>query len=328
MKEEILKLFRNSAGDYLSGESLSTELGISRTAIWKYINILKSDGYTFEASSKVGYKLISTPDILNHQEINPYLSTDYLGNEIFYYDSISSTNTKAKELAGDGLKEGTLVIAEEQTAGKGRLGRNWLSPKFKGIWMSVILRPDLNPIEASKVTLIGAAAVYKAMEDFNIKAHIKWPNDIVLDGKKVCGILTEMSAELNKIHYLIMGIGINVNIGHDEFNEELRQSATSLKLHTGRSVDRKRLTASILNNLEKLYNEFRISGTIESSVEICRNNSILIGRDIKIINRNEEVHAAAIDIDNDGHLIVKHADGTTESIFSGEVSVRGINGYV
>ena len=328
MKEEILKMLKDSNGNFVSGEDLSSELGVSRAAVWKNINQLKALGYVFESASRKGYRLMESPDILSKNEICEHLNTKYTGANIIHFDSIDSTNTKAKEFASQGAPEGTLVIAEEQTAGKGRLGRHWVSPKHKGIWMSLILRPDINPVYAAKITLIGAAAVNKALEELSIKTSIKWPNDIVINGRKVCGILTEMSAELNKIHYLIMGLGINVNTELSEFPEDLTTSATSLKIETGNHVARKKIVAGILNNFENLYKEFIKYGTIKDAVAICRDNSVLLGKEVRIINGSVEKKARAVDIDDDGQLVIITEDGSTETVFSGEVSVRGLYGYV
>ena len=328
MKEEIINLLKENKDNFISGEKISEKLGISRAAVWKHIKSIKEDGYEIESVSRKGYKLISSPDLLTFEEVNPYLNTNYIGKGIRYYNTIDSTNTKAKELGTAGAKEGTVVISEEQTGGRGRLGCQWVSPKFKGIWMSIILKPDIEPMEASKITQIGAAAVCISINELGLKATIKWPNDIVLNGKKVCGILTEMSGELNKINYIVMGIGINVNIESEDFPGDIKDIATSIKIEAGEKIKRKELVASIFNNFEQLYDEFIKSGTIKKSINICRENSALIGNDVKIIKRNEEVFAKAIGLTEDGELIVEYNDGKVDKIVSGEVSVRGMYGYV
>jgi BirA family biotin operon repressor/biotin-[acetyl-CoA-carboxylase] ligase len=291
------------------------------------MNTLKADGYIIESVSRKGYKLLTSPDILTEDEIKPRLETNFLGSSIIHFDTITSTNLKAKELAQE-AKDGTVIISEEQTSGKGRLGRHWVSPKGKGIWMSIILKPSIDPMEASKITLIAAAAVFKAFETRNIKALIKWPNDLVVDNKKVCGILTEMSAELNNIHYLVIGIGINVNVDKEDFPEDMKQSATSLKITSGETVDRKALAADVLNFFEVLYTQFINTNSICDSIKVCKENSIFIGRDVRIIRSNKEFIAKAIDLDDEGQLIVQHDDGTIEKVFSGEVSMRGLYGYI
>lgn len=328
MKEEIIRLLKKNQNEFISGEDISSALGISRAAVWKYMKAIKEDGYNIESVSRKGYKLISSPDLLTFEEISPYLNTSYIGKQIVYFNSIDSTNNEAKKLASSGCSEGIVIISEEQTMGRGRLGRNWVSPKFKGIWMSIVLRPDIDPMNVAKITQVGAAAVLKAIKEQGINAYIKWPNDIVLNNKKVCGILTEMSGEINNVNYVVMGIGINVNIDKEDFPEEIEEIATSLKIEEGKSIERKALVASILNNLEELYKEFIKNEDIKTSIDICRENSILIGKSVRIINRNDEIQAQALDLSDDGKLIVKYQDGSIHEVISGEVSVRGLYGYV
>lgn len=326
MKEKILHLLKENEKSFISGQSISKELGVTRTSIWKYINMLKKDGYEIESISKRGYRLISSPDLLSFEELKEKLNTKYIGKNIMYFQSISSTNNKAKDLALNNAPHGTVVISEEQIEGRGRLGRSWSSPKFKGIWMSIILRPNTDPLNIPKVTQIGAAAVIKSLNELGIKAYVKWPNDIIINGKKICGILTEMSGELNKVNYVVMGIGINVNTGIPDFSEELRHTATSISLETGMYIKRKDLVGSLLNNFEILYNEFEKEETIKTSISICRENSIVLGKEIKVITRCKEIIARAVDLTNEGELIVQHSNGTVEKVISGEVSVRGLDG--
>lgn len=328
MKKKIINLLKENENIFISGEKISESLGITRAAVWKYIKAIKDEGYNIESVSRKGYKLLESPDLVSFEEIKPYLNTKTIGKNIIHLDFVDSTNNEAKKLAALGEKEGTLIISEEQTMGRGRIGRNWASPKYKGIWMSLILKPDINPMYVAKVTQIGAAAVCKALLEMNIKTLIKWPNDIVLNGKKVCGILTEMSAELNRVNYVIIGIGINVNTEEKDFSEEIRVMATSLKIEEGIHIERKELVAKILNNFEELYEEFLSNESIKSSIKICRENSALIGKDIRVIKREEELKGKALDLNEDGRLIVQYEDGTIEEIISGEISVRGLYGYV
>ncbi|KEI11561.1 biotin--acetyl-CoA-carboxylase ligase [Clostridium novyi B str. ATCC 27606] len=328
MKEEIISLLKENKDNFISGEKISEKFGITRAAIWKYMKAIKNEGYKIESVSRKGYKLISSPDLLTFQEINPYLTTNYIGKNIMYFNTIDSTNNKAKELGAKGILEGTVVISEEQTGGRGRLGRQWVSPKFKGIWMSVILRPNIEPMEASKITQIAAAAVCSVIKELGIDVYIKWPNDIVLNNKKICGILTEMSGEINKINYIVLGIGINVNIDEEDLPEYIKDIATSIKIETGLNIQRKELIAKIFNKFEILYDEFINEGTIKKSIEICKGNSALLGKEVKIIRKSTEVFAKALTIAEDGELIVEYNDGKVEKIVSGEVSIRGIYGYV
>jgi BirA family biotin operon repressor/biotin-[acetyl-CoA-carboxylase] ligase len=327
VKDKVLRILKDSGENFVSGEKISGELGVTRAAIWKYINLIKEDGYEIEAISRKGYRIISAPDILTFEEVKDFLNTQYIGKNIIYYDSIGSTNSKAKELAEGGQEHGTVVISEEQTSGRGRLGRNWVSPKYKGIWMSIILRPDIITENISQITLLGAAAVQKAIMEMGIKTGIKWPNDIVLNSKKVCGILTEMSGEIDHINYIVMGIGINVNLEEEDVPLDLKDMATSLKLQSGICLDRKLLLANVLNIFEKLYNDFVQNGNINEIIEICRKNSILIGKEIQLIYKGKITTAKALDISDDGELVIENDQGIIEHIVSGEVSIRGVYGY-
>lgn len=328
MKQEILKLLKENTTGFISGQDISDKLGVSRTAIWKYINQIKEDGYEIESVSKKGYKIISSPDLLTYEEIEPYLNTTFIGRNILHFDSIDSTNSRAKQMSDSIEADGTVLIGEEQTNGRGRLGRSWVSPKYKGVWMSVFLRPDLNPMEAVKLTQIAAAAVVEAAKELKITTLVKWPNDIVVNHKKICGILTEMSAELTRINYVVVGIGINVNIDELDFPEDIKEIATSLKVETKCSVNRQELVGRILNNFERLYLKFIEENDIKISLDICRANSALIGNDIIVIKKEGNVTARALDIDEEGRLLVQYEDGRQEFIISGEVSIRGKGSYI
>ncbi|OFI01495.1 bifunctional ligase/repressor BirA [Clostridium acetireducens DSM 10703] len=328
MKNKIIKLLKENKNNFISGQDISNKLGVSRTAIWKGINQLKEEGYEIESVSRKGYKLIQIPDILNYEEIKEYLNTKYIGRNINYFETIDSTNIKAKELALQGEKEGTVIISEEQTLGKGRLGRGWASPKYKGIWMSLILKPNIDIMKAPKITQIGAAAIVKALREMNIKSFVKWPNDIVLNNKKICGILTEMSGELNRISYVIMGIGINVNINKEDFSEEIRAVATSLKEEVGHKISRKELVGKVLNNFEYLYYKFVNEENFKETIDICKSHSALIGKQIKVINNKSTKIAKAVDLNDEGELVVQYENGDMEYLVSGEVSTRGLYGYV
>lgn len=325
MRKKILELLKKSDG-FISGQKISEECEVSRTSIWKHINGLKEDGYVIESVTRNGYKLISCPDILTREEVKNFLDTKYIGNEIIHFDSIDSTNNYANDIAME-KAEGTVVTAEEQVVGKGRQGRNWKSPFEKGIYFSIILKPNLEPSKVAKLTLIGAAAVNLALRDLNIDSKIKWPNDIVVDGKKLCGILTEMSCELNKINYIVIGIGINANLDEDDFSDELKNTATSLKKITGENIQRNKLLALVLNHFEKLYDSFKEDLNLKKTIEICRKYSALVGKEIQIIKNGNTRLGKAIDLSDEGELIVQFEAGI-EKIYSGEVSVRGLNNYI
>ena len=233
MKEEILKMLRETDG-YISGQELCNKFGVSRTAIWKVMKQLKEAGYNIEAQQNKGYHIVSAPDVMDAAELKSIWKPKWVGCEILYFDSIDSTNTKAQELAEKGYPSGTLVVADKQIAGKGRRGRNWESPSGCGIFMTLMLKPDINPNNASMLTLVSALAVAKALADITGKdAKIKWPNDIVIDGRKVCGILTEMSAQFDYINNIVIGIGINVN--NSSFPEEISATEWREKIPQGRN---------------------------------------------------------------------------------------------
>ena len=266
-------------------------------------------------------------DFMNLISISQHLHTEFVGRDVEYYESISSTNNRAKEIAEQKL-EGTVIIAEEQTQGKGRLSRKWVSPKGKGLWFSIILKPNLEPDKVYKITLIGAAAVNEALKELGIESKIKWPNDIVIDGKKVCGMLTEMSCEGDAANYVVVGIGINANLDKHDFDLELQGKATSLKIVSGKEIDRNRLLASVLNHFEKLYIPFKEREDLTETINISRKESALIGKEVRIIDGNTEKVGKVFDIDDKGQLIVQYEDGKMEEIFSGEVSIRGMDGYI
>lgn len=327
MKSDMLKLLKKNKDEYVSGSNIGESFGVTRAAIWKYINKLKEEGYEIESVPKLGYKLLKCPDILTYEEIKDQLETETIGRNVVHFDTVGSTNEQAKSLAS-AAKHGTVVISEEQTGGKGRLGRNFVSPKNKGIWMSIILKPDIEPMKVSLITQIGAAAVNNALLDMGIESLIKWPNDIIINNKKVCGILTEMSCELTMVNYVVLGIGINVNVDSEDFGEEVIKVATSLKLETKRTVDRKKLTGYILNNFERLYDNYIEKDDITESISICKNRSILIGKEIRVLKKGEAKKANAVDIKTNGSLVVQYESGEIEELISGEVSIRGKENYV
>lgn len=325
MRGKVLELLINS-DEFISGQKISDICGVSRTSIWKHINSLKEEGYGIESIPSKGYKLISSPDLLTYEEIDRYRDTKYIGREINHFDSIDSTNNYANHIAFD-KDEGAMVTAEEQKSGKGRLGRSWTSPASKGIYSSIILKPQLEPSQVAKLTLIGAAAVHLGLKDEDIYSQIKWPNDIVINGKKVCGILTEMSCELNIINHIIIGIGINANLDEDDFSQDLKDKGTSLKIVTGNTVRRNKLLALVLNHFERLYDSFKENLDLTETIKVCRENSALIGKEVQIIKDGAPRLGRALDINDDGELLVEFTDGI-ERIYSGEVSLRGVGRYI
>lgn len=326
MQERILKMLQ-AEEDYLSGQEICDCLGVSRTTVWKAIKKLRENGYEIEAASNKGYLLKSQPDIVSDVAIRPYLKTETMGQNICYYDELSSTNTRAKELGEAGAPEGTLVIADSQNAGKGRRGKSWVSPKGKDIYMTVLLYPQINQEQAPQLTLVAAVSVAKAIREVTgLECGVKWPNDIVLCGKKICGILTEMSSEPDCIHYVVVGIGINVNM--QAFPDEIKDMATSLLIEGKQSTCRAKLTASVLNHFEQDYQSFcehqSLRGLRKEYDSLLINN----GKDVKIVGIQEEYSGIAQGIDEDGRLLVAMPGGIVRKVVSGEVSVRGLYGYV
>ena len=323
MRSQILNLLKQSGNDFLSGEDLAERLNVSRTAIWKHINALRDSGYDIESVPRSGYRLINSPDLLSAEEISTALSTKILGSTIKYFTSTDSTNNQAKKLAMQGATDGTIVISEEQLGGRGRLSRMFFSPKYKGIWFSVILRPKFLPQEAPKCTLLAAVAIAKAIDEATgIKVGIKWPNDILYNGKKIVGILTEMNAEMDCVNYIVIGMGINVNITFDEMPDDIKETATSLKQIAKKDISRLKLLTSILSNLEELYLTIQERGFAPIFDE-WRKYSITLNQHIKVIgvNDSETFEGVAVDIDNDGALLVK-TNGQIKRVLAGDVSIR------
>lgn len=329
MKSIVLEELRKNKNEYLSGEELSKKLNVSRTSVWKHINKLKKEGYTIDSSTNKGYMLIEAPSTLYPAEIKRLLDTKIIGKEIIFVESVNSTNNYGKKICEKDFIEGTLIITEEQTMGRGRLGRQWASPKGEGIWVSILLKPNMKPEQASQITLLAACAVAKSMRKMlEADALIKWPNDIVISGKKVCGILTEMGAEIDVINYLIIGIGINANMDEKFFIDNDLKTATSIKIEKGSAIDRKALLAEVISNFEVLYLNFLDSHSIEGLLGSYKEISATIGKEVRLIYNKCELMGTAVDINRLGQLVVKLTDGKTISLNSGEVSVRGIYGYI
>ena len=326
MKEEILKMLRETDG-YISGQELCNKFGVSRTAIWKVMKQLKEAGYNIEAQQHKGYHIVSAPDVMDAAELKSIWKPKWVGCEILYFDSIDSTNTKAQELAEKGYPSGTLVVADKQIAGKGRRGRNWESPSGCGVFMTLMLKPDINPNNASMLTLVSALAVAKALADITGKdAKIKWPNDIVIDGRKVCGILTEMSAQFDYINNIVIGIGINVN--NSSFPEEISATASSLRLLSGgKKYRRAEIIEKIMEYFEKYYSIFLETEDLSALVNEYDAMLVNMKQQVKVLDPKEPFEGKAMGITKTGELIVDTWE-SRKLVSSGEVSVRGIYGYV
>ena len=326
MKEEILRLLRSADG-YISGQELCNRFGVSRTAVWKAINQLKEAGYEIEAQQNKGYRLMAAPDLMTEAEIKSLMHTEWVAKEVLYFDTIDSTNTKAQELAEKGYPSGTLVVADKQESGKGRRGRSWVSPSGTGIFMTLMIKPDINPNNASMLTLVAALAVAKAITSVTgEEAMIQWPNDIVVNSKKVCGILTEMNAQFDYINHIVVGIGINVH--NESFPEEISQMASSLMIEAGgKRFHRAQIIAETMSYFEQYYDTFL--KTQDLSALVREYDELLVNRNksVRVLDPKEPFDGKAMGITPKGELIVDTWE-SRKLVSSGEVSVRGIYGYV
>lgn len=327
MKDKILAILIENRDEYVSGQELCNMLNVSRTAVWKAINSLKNKGYEIEGINNKGYRLMSIPDSMSFDQVKPYLTTEKFARNYIYFDETDSTNLQAKRAGEGDAPHGSLFVADCQLTGRGRRGRNWDSPKGSSIFMTYLFRPEIEIGVVSRLTIVAALAVANAINKApGISAGIKWPNDVVVNGKKVCGILTEMSSEGMDINYVVCGIGINVN--NKSFSEDLKDKATSIFLETGIKYDRAKLIADITNELEVLYNEFIKTGELTNILD--EYNSLLVncGKQVLVIENNSSAEYEAVGLQPDGSLRVKANDGSIRDIISGEVSVRGLYGYI
>lgn len=324
LKESILRLLKDSRPAFISGEEICRTLNVTRTAVWKHIQTLREEGYVIEARPRSGYRLTAIPDRLYPVEILDGLNTRVLGREIDYYEEVGSTNDVAREWAAKGAGEGLLVVAEEQTGGKGRLGRKWHSPRCKGIIFTLLLYPPVNPSRVSQVTMLAAVAVASAIRrETGVGAGIKWPNDLLVEGRKVCGILAELSAEIDRVGHLVVGIGINANQDMGDFPEDVRDMATSLKLESGEKVSRVRLLQACLESFEHWYGLWLEQG-FEPIRAAWKEMSVSLNCPVHIQSLDQSWDGWAEDVDNDGALLLRLPDGNLQRFVSGEVSLRVI----
>lgn len=321
MRARILKLLRQQSQDYLSGEEISRQLAVSRTAVWKHIQELKNHGYEIEAHPRKGYRLKSRPDLLLPEEIRAGLATQLLGKHIVHFYDTSSTNNEAKRLAADDAVEGTIVVSEAQTLGRGRLNRGWFSPPGGGVWVSVILRPPFPPQEAPKCTLMAAVATVEAIREASgLNCGIKWPNDILWQGRKLVGILTEMSAEMDAINFVVLGIGINVSLQESDFPEELRNIGASVSMGAEREVSRVEVLQKLLERLEYWYQVVKQEG-FEPVLEAWRRESVTLGQPVRVLAGEETYDGVAEELAEDGSLLVRTEKGLRR-VLAGDVSLR------
>lgn len=326
MKSEILRLLKES-NTYISGQQLCEQFQVSRTAVWKVIDQLKKEGYQIEAVRNKGYRLIDSPDVMSKAEIESLMDTKWAGSNVVYYDEIDSTNNRAKEAGDNKAPHGTLFVADMQVAGKGRRGRVWQSPAGSSIYMTILLYPEIPPLKAPQLTLVMAIAVAEGIKEVTgLDTKIKWPNDIVVNGRKICGILTEMSTEIDYINHVVIGAGINVN--QDDFPEDIRKTASSLKMELGKQVKRSELIAAIMKSFEKDYEIFVKTEDLSGLQELYNSMLVNLDRDVKVLEPGNEYEAHALGINKTGELIVRTPEGEEKEIYAGEVSVRGVYGYV
>lgn len=322
IKYELIKRLSCANGVPISGQQLADDLKISRTAIWKHMKQLEEEGYKFETIRKKGYIMLSTPDTLDPAKITAALETEQFGKKIIYEKTLSSTQTIAHQQAQDGAPNGTVVICEEQTEGRGRLTRPWKSQSGKGISMSIILRPNVPPYEAPQFTLVAAVAVTCAIRDVTgVRPDIKWPNDLLINGLKCTGILTEMQADPDRVNAIIMGIGINVNHDLGDFDEDISSIATSLKITVGQQIDRATLVAKILFYLEKFSHQYVAEG-FENIKALWEEYSCTIGNRIKATTLRDVFVGKAIGITKDGILRLQLDDGTLKEIYSADIELE------
>ncbi|MBM4776347.1 MAG: biotin--[acetyl-CoA-carboxylase] ligase [Archangiaceae bacterium] len=313
----ILSFLAEGGSDFISGATLSDKLGLSRTAVWKYVETLRKLGYTIEAQPARGYRLLQVPDRLTPLEVSPLLSTRDLGRTLHHFEALPSTNVQAFELAQEGALHGEVVITESQTAGKGRRGRAWVSPAGKNLAMSVILRPEIPPTRAPELTLVAAVALAETLKEAGANAQIKWPNDVQLDGLKVAGILTELSADTERVHFIVLGIGVNLNTEVSDFPPEVRELATSVAIARQQQVPRALFTAALLTKLEQWLDTWQEEGFAPVR-KAWKSLSSILGKDVLVRSDAKELRGVAEDIDESGALLLR-VDGRLERVLAGDV---------
>jgi BirA family biotin operon repressor/biotin-[acetyl-CoA-carboxylase] ligase len=317
MQEHIIQCLKKSKG-YLSGEEISRSANISRAAIWKYMQELRKEGYEIEAVPHLGYQLVSVPDKLLAHEIQFDLKTKIFGCKVFYHESLNSTMDEAFKLGMEGAPEGAVVCAEAQTKGRGRLGRSWSSPKHKGIYLSIILRPKLAPSELAKLTLLSAVAVAQAVNKIaGIDVRIKWPNDVLIKNKKLAGILTELRAEVDQMKFVVVGIGLNVN----NTAAQLVEGATSLKHEAGKTFSRVEVVQEVLRAFEHWYSRLENKG-FDDVIHAWKERSHTLGKWVRITDPAGSVEGVAFDLDHDGGLLIRKDSGVVIKKMAGDVHLR------
>jgi BirA family transcriptional regulator, biotin operon repressor / biotin---[acetyl-CoA-carboxylase] ligase len=321
IRKDLLDAFTNAGDSYLSGQYLAELVGCSRTAIWKHIEELRKEGFELEAVRRKGYRILKTPEKITADEIRLGLTTKFIGRNIHYEESVETTQRIAHRLAYENVPEGTVVIADEQRAGRGRMDRKWHSPKYTGIWMSIILRPNIPLIQAPQMTLLAAVAVVQAIEEHtDLNPGIKWPNDILINGKKVTGILTELQAEADRINSIIIGIGMNVNQAIEDFPIEIQEIATSLLIESGKISSRADIIKAIFMNMEKLYFLYLDQGFLPIKL-LWESYAISIGKSITARTLLETIVGKALGITDEGVLKIEDEQGVIHHVYSADIEI-------
>jgi BirA family transcriptional regulator, biotin operon repressor / biotin---[acetyl-CoA-carboxylase] ligase len=316
--EQLVLSFLADAGDaFISGEAISDKLGFSRTAVWKYVNALRSQGYRIDAVPARGYRLVEIPDRLGELELRPLLNTDEIGHTLHWFAEVGSTNDVAKRLAEEGAAHGEVVLAEAQSAGRGRRGRNWTSPPGRNVYLSVVLRPDLPTARATEMTLLAAVAVCEVVREAGVSSRIKWPNDVLAGGRKLAGILTELAADPDQLQWLVLGVGVNVNLRAEEVPAEIRDIATSVAIERGQPVPRALFAAALLSALEAWLDRHAADG-FEVVREAWKAMSDTLGREVRVRVAGADLEGLAEDIDEAGALLVRTSSGLTR-VLAGDV---------
>ena len=323
-KTSLLGLLEEREGEYVSGEEISRLLGVSRTAVWKQVRKLEAEGYRIEAVPRLGYRLTGKPSRLTLQELLPKLRTSSFGRRLTLLDVVDSTQNELRLLAERGAEEGTLVIAEQQTSGRGRMGRSWVSPAGKGIWMSLLLRPPVPLPLTPQLTLLAAVALSRAISQQlpALEIGIKWPNDLLVDGKKISGILLESAAEDERLNYIIVGMGISANLEAEDYSEELLSKAISLKMASGQTVDRSGLIAAVLEQFEQLYKLYLEQG-FGPIRTLWEARSVTLGKRTELYTPQGTVVGVPLGLDDMGGLRIELPDGSARTIYSAEVGASG-----
>lgn len=317
--EPLLRLFEDKPGEYVSGESISQELGVSRTAIWKQIRKLEAAGYHFEASRRLGYRLLSVPDNLTVDEVTRRLETNVFGQNLHLFETVESTQNVARAAAEEGAAEGTVFLAEQQLSGRGRMGRGWVSPRGKGIWMSMVLRPTVPIHFAPQLTLLTAVALCRSLKRITaLPIGIKWPNDLLIEGKKISGILLESAAEDERLRYVIAGIGISVNLEESDYPAELLEKAASLRIISGQKWTREQIIADFLKEWEQLYFLYHEQG-FSPIVTLWEALSVSLGKPARLITPQGDIIGVPIGLDESGAIRIEFADGSVRPVFSAEM---------